>query len=250
MGMLLKHLLVDEGVRHLPIAIAGDTREDFSVSESATGKQFRFILPGPVLSQIEVRKCLDAVVARLRPGSFLVASGSLPPGVGDDFYAGLAHFCEANGVQMVLDTSGPALAACRGANLYLVKPSLSELAGLVGHDVEGEAAELAAACTVRSMGYARNVLVSLGERGALLVSDEGHRRIPAIPVAARSAVGAGDAMVGALVLALDRGRPLSQAIYYAAGAGAAALLAPGTQLVRASDVDRLYRSAHVGNDAA
>ena len=249
-GERIERLLAEQGVPHRALPIAGATRESITVADRRAGEHYRFILPGPALSTAERQACLAAIVALDPRPRWLVASGSLPPGVGDDFYAGLAHFCEANGVQMVLDTSGPALAACRGANLYLVKPSLSELAGLVGHDVEGEAAELAAACTVRSMGYARNVLVSLGERGALLVSDEGHRRIPAIPVAARSAVGAGDAMVGALVLALDRGRPLSQAIYYAAGAGAAALLAPGTQLVRASDVDRLYRSAHVGNDAA
>jgi len=67
MGSLLRHLLAEEDVRQLPITIAGDTREDFSVTETKTGKQFRFILPGPVLSQIETRKWLDASHGWLRP---------------------------------------------------------------------------------------------------------------------------------------------------------------------------------------
>src|SRR5512146_389326 len=105
MGALFKRLLADEGVRQQSIPIAGDMREDFSVDETTTGKQFRFILPGPRLSTIEIGACVNAVAGRLRPSSFLVASGSLPPGVPPDFYAQLARVAANASAKFVLDSS-------------------------------------------------------------------------------------------------------------------------------------------------
>jgi 6-phosphofructokinase 2 len=55
----------------------------------------------------------------------------------------------------------------------------------------------------------------------------------------RSAVGAGDSMVGGIVAALATGRPLREAIRYGVAAGAAAVMTDGTQLCRRADVERL-----------
>lgn len=239
-GQRIETLLERQGVSFQALPIVGTTRESFTVVDRSSGEQYRFVLPGPALSDAERRACVGAVMKQTQ-AKWLVASGSLPPGVGDGFYAELAHFCRSNGVRMVLDTSGPALAACRGARLFLAKPSLSELAGLAGHAIEDEEAELAAARAVREAGLADNLIVSLGERGALLVTADGHVRMPAIAVVAQSAVGAGDAMLGAVVLALSRGKALADAVRYGVAAGAAAMLTPGTELVRADDVDRLCR---------
>lgn len=239
-GAYLTRLMEREAVPTQVIPIAGTTRESFAVTDEGSGEQFRFVLPGPRLVAGERRACFEAVAAALPAPKWLVAGGSLPPGVGDAFYAELAGLCRARGIRFVLDTSGSALAACRGANAFLIKPSVSELASLVGGPLESESAELEAALAIRSLGYAENVVVSLGARGALVVTAGDHVRMPAPQITARSGVGTGDAMLGAIVYKLAQGIPMAAAVRYGIAAGAAAALAPGTQLMRLADVDRLY----------
>ncbi|HSM96890.1 MAG TPA: 1-phosphofructokinase family hexose kinase [Rhizomicrobium sp.] len=246
MGMLLKHLLADEGVRHLPVAISGDTREDFSISETATGKQFRFILPGPVLSQAEIRKCLDTIVSRLRPGSFLVASGSLPPGAPVDFYAELAEITVSAGARLVLDTSGaPLRAAVDRGGLFLIKPSQSELNELAGKPASNEEARIRAARQIVSSRRVEFVCVSLGADGALLVGGGCVLKARAPRVDVKTTIGAGDSFLAALVWAFARRATPSEALRIAVAAGTAALLAPGTGLCTLADMQALKAQIHV-----
>lgn len=238
-GAYLTRLMEQEAVPTRVIPIAGTTRESFSVTDEASGRQFRFVLPGPRLMANEWRACLDAVTAHYPSPEWLIAGGSLPPGVADGFYAELATFCRVRGIRFVLDTSGPALKACRGANAFLIKPSATELASLVGSRLTDEGAELDAALYIRASGYADNVVVSLGARGAVLVTASGHVRMTAPHINARSGVGAGDAMLGAIVYKLASGVPMAAAVRYGVAAGAAAALVSGTQLMRRCDVDRL-----------
>lgn len=246
MGMLLKHLLVDEGVRHLPIAIAGDTREDFAVRESATGNQFRFILPGPVLSDAEIRKCLDTVVSRLRPGSFLVASGSLPPGAPLDFYAELAEIVSSAGVRLVLDTSGaPLRAAVDRGGLFLIKPSQRELDELAGKSALNMDDRIKTARQIVTSRGAEFVCVSLGAEGALLVGGGCVLKATAPRVEVKTTVGAGDSFLAALVWAFAHRATPPEALRIAVAAGTAALLAPGTGLCTLADMHALKAQVHV-----
>jgi 6-phosphofructokinase 2 len=249
-GAYLTRLMEGEAVPMQVIPIAGTTRESFAVTDERSSEQFRFVLPGPRLLVDERRACFEAVAAALPTPGWLVAGGSLPPGVGDAFYAELAGFCRTRGIRFVLDTSGPALAACRGANAFLIKPSATELSSLVGGPLESEKAELDAAQAIHSLGYAENVVVSLGARGALAVTANGHVRMPAPQISVRSGVGTGDAMLGAIVHKLARGAPMAAAVGYGIAAGAAAALSSGTQLMRPDDVDRLYAELALAGEYA
>ncbi|WP_082263613.1 1-phosphofructokinase family hexose kinase, partial [Burkholderia pseudomallei] len=144
-GLALRGLLADEGVRAHGIDIAGETRENFSVLETSTGREFRFVLPGPALAAHEWPRCVEALGRLADASRYLVMSGSLPPGMPDDCYARLARRASARGVRTVVDTSGPALAAALDAGVYLVKPSLGELRALTGLPLEDDGARLAAA---------------------------------------------------------------------------------------------------------
>ena len=104
---------------------------------AATGNQFRFILPGPEISAADQERCLDALSAAAPQASYIVASGSLPLGVPDDFYARVAALARALGKRLVLDTSGAALKQA-GQGIYLLKPSLRELEDLVGREIRSE----------------------------------------------------------------------------------------------------------------
>ncbi|NMM92560.1 phosphofructokinase, partial [Rhodococcus sp. SRB_17] len=131
-GAQLRNLLAAEGVDTQCLTIAGDTRENLSVLDRRHAQEYRFVLPGPTLQAGEWQTCLDRVAALAPPPRWWVASGSLPPGVPQDFYARLARLAHARGSRMALDSSGPALAAALHAGVAVVKPSLRELRELTG----------------------------------------------------------------------------------------------------------------------
>lgn len=238
-GEWIGHLLRQEGVDHMAIPIAGFTRESLNVAERGSGQQYRFILPGPEIGGDDQQRCLDALAAAATNADYIVASGSLPRGVPEDFYARVGEIARRLGRRLVLDTSGPALRQA-GAGVHLLKPSLGELEGLLGHPIRGEREEEQAARGLIEQGRCEIAIVSLGARGALLASRQGIERLPAPPIAAKTAVGAGDSMLAGVLVGWLRGLDLGQAARFGIAAGAAALLAAGTQLCRPEDVERLY----------
>lgn len=108
-GRLLTDLLTTSGIAVETVEAPGETRENFSVLETGTGFQYRFTMPGQALGEKEAEACLDAV-RRLKP-NILVASGSLPPGLPDTYYAKVAALAKQIGARLVLDTSGAATLA-------------------------------------------------------------------------------------------------------------------------------------------
>jgi 6-phosphofructokinase 2 len=238
-GDLLQRLLGMEGVPDERLAIAGETRESFSVNEEASGLDYRFVLPGPVLAVEEWQACLDAAVAAAAGCAFAVASGSLPPGVPEDFYARLARLLAAREIPLVLDTSGPPLASALAAGVHTVKPSLRELQELTGAPLAETGARLAACRELVGKGAARIVALSLASEGALLVTEGAAWQAPALRVNVASTIGAGDSFVGGMVWALAEGESCESALRHAMAASAAALLSHGTALARSNDVREL-----------
>ena len=122
-GAQLQALLQQEGVACQMHAIAGDTRENMSVLETRTGQEFRFVLPGPTVDHTQSQALLGALLPTAGPGSqlarWVIASGSLPPGMPHDFYAQLARAAQQQGTPLALDTSGAALAAALEVREYL-----------------------------------------------------------------------------------------------------------------------------------
>lgn len=240
-GEMIGHLLDDEGVGHVSVAISGFTRESLNVVERESARQYRFILPGPEIGDADQERCLDALAAAARSADYVVASGSLPLGVADDFYRRVSTLAADGGKRFVLDTSGPALRSA-GKGIFLLKPSLSELEGLVARPIRGEAEEDRAARELVDQGRSEIVVVSLGARGAVLATKDGIERFPAVPVAAATGVGAGDSMLAGILAGLTRRMSLREAVRFGIAAGAAAMLRAGTGLCRLDDVERFYRA--------
>jgi 6-phosphofructokinase 2 len=238
-GEMIRHLLDQEGVAYHAIAIAGFTRESLSVEEHQSGNQYRFILPGPEIGPADQKRCLDQLSLLASEASYIVASGSLPLGVPDDFYARVGELTKRHGKRLVLDTSGAALKLA-GRGVFLLKPSLRELEDLSGREIRTKDDQERAARDVIEQGRSEIVVVSLGAAGALLATADGTERFAALPVQARSTIGAGDSMLAGIVLGLSRGLPLHEAVRYGMAAGTAALFGSGTELCRRTDVERLY----------
>jgi 6-phosphofructokinase 2 len=254
LGTLLRQLVADEGIPCLTIGIAEETREDITVHDRSIDQQYRFILPGPRLSELEWRACLDAVTSlhqrdaaapvdrRVR---FVVASGGLPPGVPEDFYGRIARTTRQAGAKIVVDASGAALKRALEAGVYLLKPSLRELKELTGKPLESQGDWTVACRSLIEDGRAEMVALTLGDEGALLVGRDNTLRAQALPLKPVSVVGAGDSFLGGLIWSLTSGHAIETALRYGVAAGSATLLMPGTELCRREDIERLTKDVRV-----
>ncbi len=241
-GEQLLDLLAEQGVAASPVAIADATRQDLTVVETSTGRQYRFLLPGPELSRSELAATGDRVAELASTASHVVVSGSLPPSVSDVDFTTLLQKARSTGALVIVDTSGHALVVAARAGAELIKPSVHELSQFAGcelreeHDVEAAARRLLDS----GAGQGGAVVVSLGAAGALIVRDTGDSlRVHAPSVRTVSTVGAGDSLVAGMSVALERGEDLEQAVRWGVAAGTAATLSSGTGLCSRPDVERL-----------
>ncbi len=224
-------------VPSIVVAVHGVTRQSFTVNESSTGRQYRLVLPGPVLTAEEQSRCLEMLGTVAAGAEFVVASGSLPPGVPTDFYQRVADLCRRLHIRLILDTSGGGLRHIT-SGVFLLKPSVRELRECVGRQLVTEAEQTDAARELIERGVADVIVVSLGADGALLVTREQSCRFASIAVPTVSGVGAGDAMVAGIVVAMSRGWGLDAAVRYGIAAATAKLQTAGTSAIDKDVVER------------
>jgi 6-phosphofructokinase 2 len=238
-GKLLQRLVELEGIASLVTPSHVETRENFTAFEETTGEQYRFVLPGSRLHRAEWEAVLDRLATLASKPKFVVASGSVPPGAPDDFFARVAMHAKALGAKTVIDTSGPALNEALTEGVTLVKPNLVELSEYVGTPLDSDEKQVAACRKLTLSGRAEIVALTLGENGALLVTADHAWRAAPLQIEAVSTVGAGDSFLGGMVAALADSKPLDEAFRVAVAAASAAVLTPGTGLCQPHDVKRL-----------
>lgn len=217
-------LLEPQKVTTVPVPIAGSIRTNIAVVEE-DGTTTKLNEPGATLSAHELSAVLDAVQEHLAPRpAWLVAAGSLPGGVSDDFYARVAALAVAVKVPVAIDTSGPALAGAIDAGATVIKPNLEELEEILGRELSTVGDVAAAGRDLRAKGT-KELLVSMGGHGALLITEAGSWWAGGPPLVPRSTVGAGDCTLSGYIHAT--GTP-DERLATAVAWGRAACLQPGS----------------------
>jgi len=240
-GKLLESILNSEGIDHRPVRVDEMTRINLIVRETSTGKQYRFGMPGQPLTEEEWRKCLEMLCTVEPRPEFIVASGSLPPGVPEDFYAMVADAGGEIGAKTIVDTSGEPLRRVARKGVFMIKTNLREFGLLTGLEIKNNEELMSAAMDVVEKGSAEVLVVSLGAEGAFGAWKEGNIYIASPEVPVRSAVGAGDSMVAGIVLKLAMDKSVEEALLMGVAAGAAAAMTAGSELCREEDAMKLYR---------
>jgi 6-phosphofructokinase 2 len=233
-GALIEELLSEGGVSHLTVRCHGRSRISYTVFDRTTKEEYRFVPTGPIAEPhdwTEVLSMLDKIQCE-----WLVASGSLEPGMPPDLYATIARSARARGIRFAVDSSGAPLRAALDAGVDLVKPSLTELESYARRALPDAADQEAAAMVLVRTGCAAMVAVTLGEDGAFLATADGVIRMPAIAVPFQGAVGAGDSFFAGLVWSLSQGKSPQEALGWAIAAGSATVARVGTARVRFEDV--------------
>ena len=239
-GQRLAALLRASSVPFIALKSPGETRQSMTVTETSTGQQYRFLLPGPVWQEADQAQVLASLRAHAEQGGIAVISGSQPPGVPRDFAARLAA-CLPD-MRLVLDTSGSALAQAVTypiARLNEQRMDSDEAQSLHGTPLSTPEQTADFAQSLVRRGVAECVIVARGAEGNVLAlaSLRLFARPPVVQVV--SAVGAGDSFVAGLVLAMARGEGWEAALLQATAAAAAAVMTPATDLCRAPDVAAL-----------
>ncbi|HEY8295988.1 MAG TPA: 1-phosphofructokinase family hexose kinase, partial [Micrococcaceae bacterium] len=205
-----------QGIPHLGLPIGAPLRSNVAITE-ADGVTTKVNEPGPVLDQVQQRALMQLAIEKSDGASWLVLAGSLPPGVGADFYARLTAELRARygtaAPKVAIDSSGEPLAAVLAgpeAGLPdLLKPNAEELAELTGSsDAAGLESDpqlaAAAAQTLVDAGVGA-VLATLGSRGAVLVTAQGSWFASGPKIEAKSTVGAGDSALAGYLLSESAG---------------------------------------------
>ncbi|MCO8145045.1 hexose kinase [Rhodovulum tesquicola] len=242
-GDKLRCLLEGEGIRLIPLQAPGETRLSLAVMEEATGRQFRFVLPGPEWNAAGLKAVLAAITTAVPEGGHVVLSGSVPDGLPDDIAGCIGAKLAARDARLIVDTSGPALARlAEGAAVppYLLRMDQGEARVLSGLtlDSPAESAEFAAGLVAR--GVASVVVVGHGADGSVLAAEGVRLHAVTPPVPVRSKVGAGDSFLGAFALSLSRDEDLATALRLGVAAASAAVMTDATGLCTREDTEALF----------
>jgi 6-phosphofructokinase 2 len=211
------------------------------VLDESENKQYRFGMPGTALMTVEWQRCLDAI-QNVEAVEFIIASGSLPPGVPIDIFAQLAKIANNKNAKFIVDTSGEALKKAVEEGVYLLKPNLGELSVLASQKKVSiqEASKIAREIIVK--GKCEVLVISMGADGAILVTRDITEIIKPPEVQRKSTVGAGDSMVAGIVYYLSMGKDIVEAVKFGVACGTAATMNSGTELCRKYDAEFLYNS--------
>ena len=238
-GKHFNHLLEKENIPSVIIETNNETRENIIVFDESSANQYRFGMPGTALNKSEWKQCLTAV-EEINDIEFIIASGSLPPGVPSNIYAQLARIAKNKNAKFVVDTSGEALKQAVEEGVYLLKPNLGELCSLAGKASlqTMEVKDIARAIIEKEK--CEVMMVSMGADGAMLVTKDMAEIITAPTVIRKSTVGAGDSMLAGIIFYLSKGRGIVEAAQYGVACGTATTLNAGTELCKKEDADKLY----------
>jgi 1-phosphofructokinase len=178
-------------------------------------------------------------IGRLTEEDTLVLAGNVPPSLPSDIYRQILERIHGHGVRTVVDATGDLLLNVLAYRPFLIKPNRAELSEMVGRSLPDDVAIEEAARELQSKG-ARNVLVSLGGDGALLLDEEGKvHREKALGKKTLYTVGAGDSMVAGFLAGVDSGKGYEYALKLGSAAGSAT--ASSTELATKAEIEALLR---------
>ncbi|HYE84257.1 MAG TPA: 1-phosphofructokinase [Clostridia bacterium] len=245
-GEYIKNYLDHIGIDNDFLFIKGETRTNVKVVDKVNRTNTDINEPGFNVTVEDLSLVERKVFSGLNKDSILVLSGSVPSGVFSGIYREWTERAQKLGTKVLLDSDGELLREGIKSGPYMVKPNIGELERLFGRKLDSIGKVVEASQSLLDMGV-EIAAISLGAEGAVFVgwNRAVHAEGPSMEV--RSTVGAGDAMVAALALALYRGYAFERAVTLSIAAGAANVATEGTQPPQLEDVLRYEELVRIHN---
>ena len=241
-GAEIERLLQEAGCRCDFIAAkAGYSRINTKIisdAETALNGQ------GPQLSEAELAALFNKL-RRLTQDDVLVLAGSIPASLPDNIYEQILELLQPVGTRVVVDATGDLLLKVLKYRPFLIKPNHEELGEFFGRGPLLTEKEILAAAQKLQQQGARNVLVSRGANGALLLDENGKLHKQASPKGTLvNSVGAGDSMVAGFLAGYLQTQDYDAALRLGVAAGSASAFK--AWLATREDVEKILASGTTG----
>ena len=243
-GIEVEGRLINEGIVCDLGRINGETRTNIVIHQRKKKLQTLFSAPEPEVAPIELAGFYNKL-CEIPRDSYVVMSGSVPPGVNENFYAQVITSLAAKNARVVLDADGELLRRGIPAKPYLVKPNIHEFGRLVEKNVR-DVDEI-----VQNIGpyldFVGYIVVSMGARGVVGFSQEERYHVAPPRVNVKSSIGAGDALLGGLVYALSEGWSYADALTLGVACGTASTLNAAGVFCSKADIYQIRKEVTLKN---
>ena len=231
----LARILNDAGIEDVFVEIDGKTRTNYKLLDRKDASVTEVNSEGFSVSKEKLTELLDVLKIAIKEAEILVLTGSLPEGVDSGFYAECIKIANEKGIKTVLDASGEALEKALKEKPYAIKPNIDELSQLAGKNLTDEEDVIDQIAKLSDLGISF-VTVSMGAEGAIFASRGKYIVARTFDIEFKSAVGAGDSMVGAICYCIANNIEIETAARLAVGAGCITTSKIGTNLCSAEEV--------------
>ena len=196
--------------------------------------------PGPFVDAVSMRSLRDKIM-RIQKDDILILAGAATANMENDTFSTFISELPYRDTKVILDTNGEPLINALCYHPFLIKPNINELSELFHEEFSSSdtGAITDAAKRLQDKG-ARNVLISMGEDGAVLVTEDGKTYRQSAPSGiVVNSVGSGDSMVAGFLAGYLENGNMEDALCLGVCAGSASAFNEG--FAHGDEIMQLYR---------
>ncbi len=227
----------NEGVPCKVVATEGVIRENITL-HSNNQKETRISFNGFVGSDALLDKVSAALKQDIVAGDLVAVTGSLFGGISKQNKLNFIHEINALGAKVVIDSRSFDMNELLAVKPYFIKPNEQEISVLLGKEIKTQEQIIAGAKSLLAQGIA-NIMVTLGEKGGILVTESGVYQASVPKIKALSTIGAGDSSIGGFMYGVANGMSVEACFAHGMAFGSAACLTEGTLPPTKQDIDAL-----------
>lgn len=220
------------------VPVDGETRENIKIVDPAAKQYTDLNESGPMADEQLIKALIEKIKTLVSPGDYLVLSGSALPGMPEDIFKQIIEEVRPQQVQVIVDVEGVYLKHAIEAKPALIKPNIDELEAFLERKLETVEDMISAAKELMSAGVG-SVAISRGAEGLLWIGSDGYLSAKGLRVDVKSTVGAGDAVVGALVSGLSQGLSPKENIRRAVATATSVVMTEGSKTGSLNNLESL-----------
>ncbi len=242
-GDYIESVLNGQCVPLTRIHTQAQTRTCIAIEECANVPPTTFNERGGPVTESELASLLAAVESAAAESDYLVMGGSVPNGVPVEIYCLIAEIATLNGARAVIDADGPPLTCALETRPFMIKPNLDEARRLLGRELSTLDEVVGAA---RELGKRIELaIISMGKDGAVAAYHDEVYAVSSPEVKTVSTIGSGDSMIAGILVGLERGLDIADALRLGAAAGASTAMSDGTDIGTRENAEKLMAEAVV-----
>lgn len=240
-GNYIEDYLREKGISTDFIEVPGMTRINVFTQVNQTKEEFKLVNQGPEIPDEKIQIFLEQI-KELSPGDYLCISGSLPRGVKPEILIEISRICHEHEIYLIIDSSYQEVMNCLLYRPFLLKPNEEELESWFGQVIDTEEDYLFYGQQLLEAG-AQNVLLSLGDEGAILFTQDRILRGNSPKGRVVNTACAGDTLLATFLAGYLTNQSMEETLRKSLAAGSSTAFRKG--LTDFSDVDELSRQIEI-----